>query len=163
MSKLARKPIPIPDGVQVNALDGTLSFSGKAGKLSVPILEFISVELKDKEAVLTQKAVNKQSKANWGTMASLFRNAIIGVSQGFERKLEIEGEGFKAQMEGEGLILNVGFTHTVKFQPPEGIKIEVQKNVIKVSGIDKRLVGQSAAKIRKIKKPEPYKGKGIHN
>lgn len=99
--------------------------------------------------------------ANWGTMRALVNNAIIGVDRGFEKVLKIEGIGYKANLDGNSLILNIGFSHVVKFNTPEGIKIVVEKNIIKISGIDKNLVGQTAADIRAFKKPEPYKGKGI--
>ena len=103
----------------------------------------------------------KQGKANWGTIFALIKNGIKGVSEGFAKNLELEGIGFKASIEGTNLLLNVGFTHPVKFTPPAGIKVVVEKGVIKISGVDKSLVGEVAAKIRKIYPPEPYKGKGI--
>ena len=105
---------------------------------------------------------NKNKNALWGTTRSIIFNMITGVSQGYEKKLEIEGVGYKAQLQGDNLILNVGFSHPVEFKAPAGIDFKVEKNVISVLGIDKTLVGEVAAKIRKIKKPEPYKGKGIH-
>ena len=162
MSKLAKKPIPILDGVKAELSGQSIKFSGKEGSLSLPILDGVKCELKDNAFIISSKALDKQEKSNWGTMASLIRNFMTGVSIGFSRSLEIEGIGYKAQMEGKNLVLSVGFTHTVKLTPKEGIKISVEKNVIKVSGIDKNLVGQTAAEIRKVKKPEPYKGKGIH-
>lgn len=161
MSKLAKKPILIPQGVEAKLNDVVLEFSGKEGKLSVKILPFISVELKDGQIAVGLNQNTKQGRANWGTMASLIKNAIQGVAEGFNKALELEGIGFKASMEGANLVLNVGFTHPVKFTPPEGIKISVEKGVIKIAGANKALVGEAAAKIRKIYPPEPYKGKGI--
>ena len=162
MSKIGKKPLPIPAGVKVEVRGQVINFSGQAGDLAVPILDYLKTELKENELVFLPLAKHKQARANWGTMASLASNALEGVSQGFTKSLEIEGIGFKASMEGMTLVLNVGFTHRVKFAPPPGVKITVEKNIIKVSGVDKNLVGQAAAQIRKIKKPEPYKGKGIH-
>jgi len=104
----------------------------------------------------------QKTPALWGTLRALINNAVLGVIKGFEKKLEIEGIGFKANVEGQNLVLNVGFSHPVKLLIPEGIKITVEKSLITVSGIDKDLVGRTAANIRATKKPEPYKGKGIH-
>ena len=161
MSKLARKPIEIPQGVEVKMNDSHIEFSGKEGKLSVPLLPEIVVELKDGKIVITLKNDYKQGRANWGTMAALIKNALQGVNVGFTKALEMEGIGFKASLEGANLILNVGFTHPVKYTTPAGIKLTVEKGVIKVSGADRSLVGEVAAQIRKIWPPEPYKGKGI--
>jgi len=162
MSKLAKKPIPIPEGVKAELKGEHLEFTGKAGSFGLAMLPYVKAEIRERGLVLTKTADHKQARANWGTMAALTKNALRGVSEGFTKSLEIEGIGFKAGKEAETLVLNVGFTHQVKFQPPSGIKITVEKNVIKVSGVDKSLVGEVAAQIRKIKKPEPYKGKGIH-
>lgn len=161
MSKLARKPIEIPRGVEVKKIDGALEFSGKEGKLTIPFLPFIVIDMQDGKITLKLEKETNQGKANWGTSASLIKNAIKGVSEGFTKSLELEGIGFKASMEGVNLILNVGFTHPVKFIPPVGIKVVVEKGVIKISGVDKSMVGEVAAKIRKVHPPEPYKGKGI--
>lgn len=162
MSKLGKKPIPITEGVKAELKDGKLEFTGKQGVMSVPVLQYVKIEIKDGAVAVSAEAGHVQARANWGTMASLIRNAILGVSEGFSKNLEIDGIGFKAGLDGQTLVLSVGFTHPVKFVPPASIKVVVEKNIIKVSGVDKNLVGQVAAHIRKIKKPEPYKGKGIH-
>lgn len=161
MSKLAKKPIILPEGVQAEVESGAIKFTGKEGTLSVSILEHVKLELKDRQFLIGALAHHKQARANRGTLSALIKNAILGVSQGFTKTLEIEGIGFRAQMEGVNLLLNIGFTHPVKFVPPAGIKISVEKSTIKISGVDKKLVGETAAQIRKLKKPEPYKGKGI--
>ncbi len=161
MSKIGKKPILLPEGVAATAAGATLTVTGKNGAIAVPVLPFTNVAVNDGAVQVTATASGKQGRANWGTMAALVRNAIAGVSQGFTKKLEIEGIGFRAQMEGNTLVLSVGFTHPVKFTPPANVKIAVEKSAITVSGIDKQLVGETAARIRKIKKPEPYKGKGI--
>ena len=161
MSKLGRKPIEINSEIEAQLKDGVLFFKGKKGSFELRVLPFIKVELKDNKITLGVTEDNRQSRANLGTMAALTKNALSGVAQGFEKKLLLEGIGFRASMEGKNLVLNVGFSHPVKFTPPEAISIVVEKNVVKVSGIDKFLVGEVAAQIRRIKKPEPYKGKGI--
>lgn len=166
MSKIGKKPINIPVGVEVKLQDGAIEFKGKDTKLSLPVLPYIKGKIiftdsGTNQLVFSKESNIKQARANWGTMASLSTNAIKGVTDGFSKTLIIEGIGFKASLEGTKLALNVGFTHPIKFEPPAGIKINIEKNIIKISGYDKAVVGEVAAQIRKIKKPEPYKGKGI--
>src|SRR3989338_47672 len=162
MSKLAKKPIIIPDGVTVKIHDRSIEVSGKTESLTLKLLEYINLEINGNQAIFKPSSMHKQARANWGTMTSLFKNALQGATEGFFKILEIEGVGYRASMEGNTLILSVGFTRPVKYTAPENIKIIVDKNGIKISGIYRQLVGQVAAQIRKIKKPEPYKGKGIH-
>ncbi|TSC89103.1 MAG: large subunit ribosomal protein L6 [Parcubacteria group bacterium Gr01-1014_3] len=165
MSKIGKKPIVIPEGVEVKLGQkddvAVLDFKGKEGSLSIPVLEHTKIEIKEKELAVTTESTNKYGRSNWGTMAALIKNAIEGVSKGFTKTLDIEGIGFKASLDGNNLVLNVGFSHPVKYTTPAGIKIVVEKSSIKVSGIDRALVGQVAAQIRKVKEPEPYQGKGI--
>lgn len=161
MSKIGKKPIIIPDNVEVKTSNGFLELKGPAGVLNLKIIPYIKIKLEDKIISFIPENNSKQARANWGTMRSLTFNAVIGVAQGFNKILEIEGVGFKANMEGNILALNIGYSHPVKFIPSERVKISVEKNTIKISGIDKALVGETAAKIRALKKPEPYKGKGI--
>jgi len=161
MSKIGKKPIIIPKTVNVEINDGVLKAKGKNGEITLKILPFVKLELKDGVISVNIENNSRVAGTNWGTMRSLIQNAIIGVENGFSKILEIEGVGYKAAMEGDNLILNIGFSHQVKIAPPSGIKILVEKNTIKLSGIDKFLVGETAAKIRAMKKPEPYKGKGI--
>lgn len=164
MSRLGKKPIVVPNEVEVRLEKDTLFFKGKKGELTQPILPFLKAELKDqgKEITVTSLSNNKQAKANWGTMVALVKNAIEGVDKGFSRSLIIEGVGFRANLEGGDLVLLVGFSHPVKYHPLDGVTVSVDKNVIKVDGINKHSVSETAAQIRRIKKPEPYKGKGIH-
>ena len=161
MSKIGKKPIVLPEGVEVSAAPRVLSLKGKQGTLTVAILPYTHVRVEGNQVQVTTEAAHKQARANWGTMAALLKNAIQGVSKGFEKKLSVEGIGFRAQIEGTNIVLNVGFTHPVKYALPQGVKAGVEKNIITISGIDKQLVGEVAAQIRKVKKPEPYKGKGI--
>lgn len=163
MSKVGKQTIQIPSGVQVQVEGKTVHAKGPKGTLSKEFFDEIGVRVEeDKISVepLT-KNMNKKVKALWGTTRSLIANMIEGVSKGFEKKLEIEGVGYRASVEGKDLVLNVGFTHPVKIEAPEGISFAVEKNVVLVSGIEKETVGQVAASVRKVRPPEPYKGTGI--
>jgi len=161
MSRLAKKPVILPEGVTVKADSGMLSFKGPKGETMLRMLPFIKVSVKDQSIEIAPEGGERQSKANAGTMWSLAKNAAEGVSSGFKKVLEIEGVGYRASLEGKTLLLALGYVHPVKFEIPEGVSITVEKNVVTVSGIDKHDVGQAAATIRQFKKPEPYKGKGI--
>jgi len=161
MSKVGKKPIVIPQDVNVSVGNAMLEVKGKGGSLTVPILPHLSVSVKDGNIVILALSDDLQARANWGTMRALAQNAVTGVSAGFMKELEIQGVGFRAVIEGNALVLSLGFSHPVKFQAPEGVKVTLEKNIIKISGSDKNLVGQVAAKIRALKKPEPYQGKGI--
>jgi large subunit ribosomal protein L6 len=165
MSRVGKKPIKIPEKVSLEIEDQKLKISGPRGELELKIHPAIKVEIKDgKIFVLFQKDRSqefKKMRALWGLSRTLIYNGIIGVTEGFEKKLEIEGVGYRASIENENLILNVGLSHPIKIKSPEGIKFSVEKNIITVSGIEKEKVGKVAAKIRKVKKTDPYKGKGI--
>lgn len=161
MSKIGRKPILIPEGVTATVQDGILIVKGKLGENKVKVLPRIEVKLADKEIKVNSAGKDKQARANWGTQAAHIKNAIAGVTNGFSKKLELQGIGFRASMEGKNLVLSLGFSHPVKYAAPAGIEIKVEKAFITVSGIDAQLVGQTAAQIRALKKPEPYQGKGI--
>jgi len=161
MSKIGKQPIVIPEGVSVRKDGGYLIVQGPKGALKIQILPYISVSIQEKEITFKPDIETKQSRSNWGTLRSLTQGAVIGVVDGYEKQLDIEGVGYRALMEGRDLVLHLGYSHPVKVKAPEFINIGVDKNTIKVSGIDKNLVGQVAADIRALKKPEPYKGKGI--
>ncbi len=167
MSRIGKKIITIPANVQINvegdALAGqVIKVKGPKGNLTVQLPKGVATETKDQELVFVLKAdETKENKALWGLSRALVNNAIVGVTEAFTKTLEINGVGFKVAMQGKKLILNVGFSHPVEYQPVDGVTIETEKNIIKVSGIDRQQVGQTAAEIRNIKKPEPYKGKGI--
>ncbi|MBI5045662.1 MAG: 50S ribosomal protein L6 [Candidatus Niyogibacteria bacterium] len=162
MSRIGKKPITIPSGVTVAVEDGMVRVKGPKGNLSRQFKDDINIAVADKEVVCSVRKDSKLSFILWGTYASHIKNMIEGVANGFEKKLEIEGIGYKAKEENGKLILNLGFSHPVEVAAPAGIKFTVVKNLITVSGIDKELVGEMAAKIRAHKKPDPYKGKGIH-
>lgn len=162
MSKIGKKPIEIPKGVDIVIDNGLVKVKGPKGELEFKIPRELELSLKDNRLFVLPISKSKKTPALWGTARAVIYNMIVGVEKGFEKKLEIEGIGFKAQMKDNNLVLNLGFSHPVDFKTPEGIKISVEKNIIIVDGFSKELVGQTAAKIRSLKKPEPYKGKGIH-
>ena len=162
MSKIGKKPIEIPSGVSIKFEGSSAVITGPRGTLTVQKPATIQITQSGSSLVLQPSDELGQTIMNWGTTRSLIQNAIEGVTTGFVKKLELEGVGFKVSLEGNELVLKVGFSHLVRFPIPKDITITVEKNVITVSGNEKQAVGQTAAVIRKIKKPEPYLGKGIH-
>ena len=161
MSRIGKKPIPIPAGVSVSVTGHRLSVKGPKGELIREIHPDIGVSVEENEVKLAPAREGKKTAALWGLSRSLVANMISGVSLGFEKKLEFEGIGFRAALEGDTFVFSLGFSHPVRFAAPPGISFKVEKNVITVSGFDKELVGDTAARIRDLKPPEPYKGKGI--
>ncbi|OGZ17751.1 MAG: 50S ribosomal protein L6 [Candidatus Nealsonbacteria bacterium RBG_13_36_15] len=162
MSRVGKKPILIPEGVDVKAEGQKITVKGPKGELFRDISHEIRTEKKEKMiSVLPLPPKTKKTKALWGLTRTLIANMIEGVTKGYEKKMAIEGIGYKAQLEEKNLVIKIGFTHPVKIEAPEGIIFSVEKNIITISGINKELVGQISAKIRKIRPPEPYKGKGI--
>ena len=161
MSRIGKKPIKIPEKVKVTIEGQKVLVEGPKGKLERKLRPEIGVKIENNEIVVFPKIETKKTKALWGTTRQIIFNMVEGVTKGFEKKLEIKGLGYKAQLEGKTLILHVGFSHPVKVEIPEGINVSVEKNIISVSGIDKELVGQVAAKIKQVKPAEPYKEKGI--
>lgn len=160
MSRVAKSPIQVPAGVEVQLGSGFVSAKGPKGELSLNLHPSVSVE-REEDVIRVQQSASG-SAAIAGTMRSLLNNLIVGVSNGFERKLTIIGVGYRAQMQGQSLTLSLGFSHAVNFKVPDGITIETptQTEVV-IKGIDKQLVGQTAAEIRRFRPPEPYKGKGV--
>ncbi len=162
MSRIGKKPIDIPEKVDVKIDNNKISVKGLKGELSLDVHPLVQISQKDNQILVTVKnSEDKEQASLWGLSRTLVNNLITGVTEGFSKQLEINGIGFKAQLKGDKLVLNVGFSHPVEYSIPEGIQINVEKNIITISGIDKQKVGQVAAEIRAIKKPEPYKGKGI--
>ena len=156
MSRLARNPINIPDDIKVSLANNVISFEGKLGKSSSTLPEGIAVDLKDNLLHFTG-----ENKAMLGTVYANVKNEIIGNTKGFEKKLELVGTGYKANVSGKTLVLALGYSHDINFQIPDGITIKVEKNLVTVTGTSKQLVGQVAAEIKSFRKPEPYKGKGV--
>lgn len=161
MSKIGKKLIEIPKDVTVGIEDKIIKVKGPKGELQFKIPRELKVIIEDSRLSVVPVVNSKKTPALWGTIRAVIANMISGVTNGFEKKLEIEGIGFKAQMQDNDLVLNLGYSHQVVFKLPDGVKVGVLKNTITVNGISKELVGQTAANIRALKKPEPYKGKGI--
>lgn len=161
MSRIGKKPIKIPQGVTIDIKGEKVEVKGPKGELSLSLKYRVGLEKEGEFLKVVPPKGGKNKKPFWGLYRSLLANMVKGVSEGFEKKLEIQGVGYKARMEGKKLILSLGFSHDVEFIPPEDINISVEKNIITISGIDKQKVGEIAAKIRKIRPPDPYKGKGI--
>ena len=161
MSRIGKKPIVIPAGVKVTIADGGVSVEGKA-KLSMTLPPRVAAEVKDNQVLVTATDESRTANAMHGLARSLIQNMVIGVSQGFRKELQIVGIGYKAAVAGSKLNLSLGFSHPIEYAIPAGIKITVTpENKITVEGCDKQLVGETAAQIRRFRKPEPYKGKGI--
>ncbi len=162
MSRVGKAPIPIPQGVEININDGVISAKGPKGELFVNVSTELEYSLENSEITVTRPSDSKEHRSIHGLFRSLVANIVDGVSKGFEKKLEIVGVGYRAEMKGNKLLLNVGFSHPIIVLPPEGIEFSVEgNNQFTVKGIDKQLVGQMSAKIRSLRPPEPYKGKGI--
>ncbi len=161
MSRIAKKPIAIPEKTDVSYAAGVLTVKGPLGEIKKTFRPEIKVEVANKEIVLTPIRQSLDVLALWGTYASHIRNMIEGVHKAYEKKLIVEGIGFKSDVKGKELHLSLGFSHPVMRPIPEGLKVTAEKNVITISGIDSETVGQFTAQVRSLKKPEPYKGKGI--
>jgi len=161
VSRIGRKPIPIKD-VTVTKTDNVIKVKGKLGELEMKIHPNITVDITKDEIIVKRPDDSKENRALHGLTRALINNMIKGVTEGYTKTLEIVGVGYKAELKGNNVLITIGYSHPIYFIPPEGIKIEVPTpNQIKISGIDKELVGIIAAKIRSFRKPEPYKGKGI--
>jgi large subunit ribosomal protein L6 len=162
MSRLGKKIIPIPAGTEAIVKEGVVTIKGKLGELSRSFkTDFVSITVSSKGVKLDPVPNSLLALKLWGTYASHIINMIQGVNEAYEKALIIEGVGFKADIQGKNLVLNLGFSHPVKMEIPDRITAKVEKDTIKISGIDKEQVGQFSAQIRAVKKPEPYKGKGI--
>jgi large subunit ribosomal protein L6 len=161
MSRIGRKPVPIPSGVKVAVDAGTVSVQGRE-KLAIQVPRTITVEVQNDQVIVGREDDSRQSSALQGLTRSLINNMVIGVAKGFRKDLLIIGVGYKAQISGSKLILNLGYSHPIEYMVPQGIKVTVAENTkIAIEGCDKQLVGEVAATIRRYKKPEPYKGKGV--
>jgi len=162
MSRIGKKPIEIPEKTEVTLLDSIITVKGPLGELSKKVrTDMVDVKIEDSVITLTPKNEGLEAKAMWGTFGSHIKNMIAGVNQEYVIKLILEGVGFKSEVQGTTLVMNLGFSHQVKLEVPAGVKCVVEKGDITISGINKEEVGQFAAVVRSKKKPEPYKGKGI--
>ncbi|MDD3919077.1 MAG: 50S ribosomal protein L6 [Candidatus Pacebacteria bacterium] len=161
MSRIGKKPVKIEKGVEVKIENGMISVKGPKGELVKPLVELIDSKVENDEIIFTPQKEDKRTIALWGLQRALVQNMVKGVTEGFEKKLELIGVGYKANVQGTELVLDIGFSHQVKFPAPKGITFTAEKTNITITGIDRALVGQTAATIREVRKPEPYKGKGI--
>lgn len=161
MSRIGKLPIAIPSGVTITVDPDTITVAGPKGTLSQFTMEGVTVTQEEGNVVVTRINDEPKNRAKHGLMRALLNNMVTGVTTGFSKKLEINGVGYRVAMAGAGLKLNLGFSHDVNFTLPQGVTATVEQNKITVTGIDKQQVGQVAAEIRALKKPEPYKGKGI--
>lgn len=161
MSRVGKLPITIPSGVTITLDPETIKVAGSKGELTTPQLEGITVSQEDGKIVVTRANDEPKVRAKHGLIRALINNMVAGVSQGFSKKLELNGVGYRVALQGTDLKLNLGFSHDVIYKVPQGVQVAVEQNTMTVTGIDKQQVGQVAAEIRALKKPEPYKGKGI--
>lgn len=161
MSRIGKQPISIPSGVEVKIEGSELLFKKGNSQTALDTKNNVNVKIEDGSIVFEPKNEERQSKAFWGTYRALCNNIIVGLTKGFEKKLEINGVGYRAAVNGNALELQLGFSHPVKYDIPEGVSISVDKNVITIAGSNKQQIGQIAANIRGYRPPEPYKGKGI--
>lgn len=162
MSRVGKMPIPIPTGVNVDISDGMISVKGPKGTLSQPVPDGISVRNEDGTLLVERASDERGLRSLHGLIRTLVNNMVMGVTVGFEKRLDIVGTGYRAQAAGNGLTISVGYSHPVVFEPPQGINLAMESPTrVVVSGIDKQAVGEIAAQIRRIRPPEPYKGKGI--
>jgi large subunit ribosomal protein L6 len=162
MSRIGKRPIPIPDKVTITLEGQTVSVKGPKGQLSRSLVPEVSIEQEDSTLLVKRRNESRLARQRHGLSRTLVANMVEGVSQGFQKRLEIQGVGYRAQIQGKNLSLSVGYSHPVVIEPPEGIQLAVENNTnVMVSGIDKEIVGNIAASIRAVRPPEPYKGKGI--
>ena len=161
MSRVGKKPIPIPANTKVTYQDRVVMVQGEKGKLERAIHPDVDLTINDRELNVVIDNQDRKKRSLQGLTRSLVSNMVTGVSKGFERVLEINGIGYRAELSGKTIVLNLGYSHPINFDLPEGIAASVEKNQVKLSGIDKELLGQTAAAIRRLRPPEPYKGKGV--
>ena len=163
MSRVGKNPVVLPQGVTTDLKGQTIKVKGPKGELSFDVHDAVEPKLENGQVTVAPRNGERQTRALWATMQRRIENMVEGVNKGYEKSLEIDGVGFKCNLQGKDLVLQLGFSHEIRYQIPAGITVAVEKQTaIKVSGIDKEKVGQVAAEIRGYRPPEPYKGKGIH-
>lgn len=164
MSRIAKNPVTVPEGVDVQISGQDVTVKGKLGELKLRLVDELSVKLEDGQVSLTPRSQSRFARSIWGTSRSLIANMVEGVSNGFTKKLEIKGVGYRASVQGSNVVLQLGYSHDVIYPIPAGIKINAPTQTeLEISGIDKKQVGQVAAEIIAFRPPEPYKGKGIRH
>lgn len=164
MSRVGKNPVSIPDAVEAKIENGCLHVKGKKGEENIPLLDHVTCALEGNQFIVTPNSKSKRARQCWGTMRALAQNAVMGVSEGHVRRLEINGVGYRAQVQGSTLKLQLGYSHDINFAIPSDLKAEIEGergNIIAISGSSKQRVGQIASNIRSLRSPEPYKGKGV--
>ena len=161
MSRIGKQPVVIPAGIDVSLNGSVLSFKKGNVTKELNTKNFVNIEIKDGQIVFSPKSDDRQDRAFWGTFRSLSQNIIVGLTDGYEKKLEINGVGYRAAVKGNVLELQLGFSHPINYEFPKDVSIAVEKNIITIKGDDKQVIGQIAAEIRGFRPPEPYKGKGV--
>ena len=162
MSRVGKNPIAIPSGVTVTVQGDSVTVKGPKGELSQALVHGVTAAVADGQVVVSRPNDSKQSRASHGLVRALVNNMVTGVSQGFERKLEVIGVGYRADVKGSQLVMNLGYSHSINYDIPSGVAVSVDKqNVITIQGIDKQRVGQVAAEVRAFRSPDSYKGKGV--
>ena len=162
MSRVGKLPVKLPDGVSINLSEGEIGVKGPKGTATVPVPSAISVDAQDSQVVLGREGEDRRARALHGLTRKLLDNAVVGVSVGFSRKLEISGVGYRAELKGQVIHFSLGYSHPILYQLPEGVTAKIGRQVeLTLQGPDKQVLGQAAAQIRQLRPPEPYKGKGI--
>ncbi len=161
MSRIGKQPVSIPAGVTITVDENSVTVKGPKGELSQSLMPGIIVKLEGDTLSVTRKDDEREHRSKHGLMRTLINNMVVGVTEGFEKKLEVTGVGFKVALVGNSIKLSLGFSHDIEYKLPDGIQAKVEQNTITISGVSKQQVGQVAAEIRSYRKPEPYKGKGI--
>lgn len=161
MSRIGKNPVEIPGGVEVTIVNDLLTAKGGKGTLTVPLHEAVKVSQENGKIVVAPRDESNRAQTMWGTVRSLVNNAVVGASEGFTKKLEIRGVGYRAAVQGKTLNLQLGYSHDINYPIPEGIEIKCDRNLVEIFGANKQQVGQIASEIRAFRKPEPFKGKGV--
>ncbi len=161
MSRIGKQPVSIPSGIEVSLNGGVISFKKGNVTKELNTKDLVDVKVENNEIVFSPKGDDRESRAFWGTFRSLSNNIVIGLTDGYEKKLEINGVGYKAAVQGNKLVLNLGHSHPINYEFPKDVQISVEKNLVTIKGDDKQVIGQIAAEIRSFRPPEPYKGKGV--
>ncbi len=161
MSRIGKQPIELPKGVTFEVKDGTIRVKGPKGQLERPTHKLITFEINDNVVEVKRPDDSRDARAAHGLMRALTYNMVKGVCVGFERKLEINGVGYRAEVKGRQIVMQLGHSHPIEYDLPQGIEAKIEKNIVILTGIDKEMLGQTAAKVRSFRPPEPYKGKGI--
>jgi len=161
MSRVGRKLIPVPNGVTVELADRVVKVKGPKGELSYSLLPGFDVEQNDGNVSITSTSAGREGRAFWGLTRALIANMVAGVSEGYTKALELHGTGYRAQLQGATLVLNLGFSHEIRYDVPKGVSTAIEGSMIKFESIDKQLIGQVAAEVRSFRPPEPYNGKGV--